>query len=50
MAFGERQINLENFTLHIGQSSPGKNVGEIELQIFIAKYCVFTTFHLEQKG
>jgi len=30
IAFGERQINLANFTLHIGQILLTQNVGEIE--------------------
>jgi len=39
MAFGELQINLANFTIHIGQISSAQNVGEIEWQFFCQSMC-----------
>jgi len=39
MTFGERRINLVNFTVHIGQISSAQNVGEIEWQFFSQTLC-----------
>jgi len=39
MAFSEWQIDLVNFTIHIGQISLAQNVGEIEQQFFCQKLC-----------
>jgi len=49
ISFGGQRINLENFTLHIGQISSVKNVGEIEQCIFLPN-TLPATFRLAHKG